>query len=156
MSINLPVAVITGASSGIGAASARALSRAGYDVVVGARRIGRLEEVAAECGGVAMELDVTDQDSVNEFAARIDRCDVLVNGAGGALGAESVLEASVDDWQWMYDTNVLGTLRVTQALLPQLIDSGDGQIINIGSMWGKVGASCEVPYSAAKAGVKPA
>lgn len=153
MTINPPVAVITGASSGIGAASARALARAGYDVVIGARRIGRLEEVAVECGGVAVELDVTDQDSVSEFAARIERCDVLVNSAGGALGAEPVLEANVDDWQWMYDTNVLGTLRVTKALLPKLVDSGDGQIINIGSIAAREAYQGGAGYNVAKFGV---
>lgn len=153
MPISTPVAVITGASSGIGAASARALARAGYKVVLGARRLDLLEEVAAECGGVALKLDVTDQASVDAFAARIERCDVLVNNAGGALGIQPVLEANIEDWQWMYDTNVLGTLRVTKAMLPKLIDSGDGQVINIGSIAAREAYQGGAGYNAAKFGI---
>lgn len=153
MSISTPVAVITGASSGIGAASARALARAGYHVVLGARRLDRLQAVAAECGGTALKLDVTDEVSVNAFAARIERCDLLVNNAGGALGVESVLAANIEDWQWMYDTNVLGTLRVTKALLPKLIESGDGQVINIGSIAAREAYRGGAGYNAAKFGV---
>ncbi|WP_026928758.1 SDR family NAD(P)-dependent oxidoreductase [Glycomyces tenuis] len=129
-----PVAVVTGASSGIGAASARALARAGFEVVLGARRADRLIEVAAECGGTPLPLDVTDEASVAAFASRLDRCDVLVNNAGGAFGLASVAEADLDDWQRMYDVNVLGTVRVTKALLPLLLASGDGQVITIASI----------------------
>ncbi|MDN6677587.1 SDR family oxidoreductase, partial [Corynebacterium variabile] len=152
-----PVAVVTGASSGIGAATARALAAAGYQVVLGARRIEKLTEVAEECGGTALALDVTDQRSVDAFAAAvtetIGRCDLLVNNAGGAVGTEPVAEANVDDWQWMYDTNVLGTLRVTKALLPMLVASGDGQVMTIGSIAAREPYRGGAGYNAAKHGV---
>lgn len=152
-----PVAVVTGASSGIGAATARALSSAGYQVVLGARRIEKLAAVAEESGGTAIALDVTSQESVDAFAAAVTdtfgRCDLLVNNAGGAVGTESVAEASVDDWQWMYDTNVLGTLRVTKALLQLLVDSGDGQVMTIGSIAAREPYRGGAGYNAAKHGV---
>ena len=146
-------AVVTGASSGIGAATARALAAAGFDVVLGARRQDLLTAVAAECGGRALPLDVTDQESVDAFAAQVGPCDLLVNNAGGALGADPVAEADVEDWRWMYETNVLGTLRVTQALLPALIASGDGQVINIGSIAAREPYRGGAGYNAAKHGV---
>lgn len=152
-----PVAVVTGASSGIGAATARALAAAGYQVVLGARRIEKLTEVAEECGGTALALDVTDQRSVDAFAVAvtetIGRCDLLVNNAGGAVGTESVAEANVGDWQWMYDTNVLGTLRVTKALLPMLVASGDGQVMTIGSIAAREPYRGGAGYNAAKHGI---
>ncbi|MEU5154683.1 SDR family NAD(P)-dependent oxidoreductase [Glycomyces sp. NPDC021274] len=129
-----PVAVVTGASSGIGAAAAKALAKAGFDVVLGARRADRLAEVAAECGGRAIVLDVTDEASVSSFAEQVERCDLLVNNAGGALGLESIATADLELWQRMYDVNVLGTIRITKALLPKLIDSGNGQVVVIGSI----------------------
>lgn len=150
MTISSPVAVVTGASSGIGAASARALAGAGFDVVLGARRLDKLAKVAADCGGTAHVLDVTDPASVKDFAAMIERCDLLVNNAGGAIGSDSVLEAKEEDWLWMYETNVLGTLRVTQALLPKLLDSGDGQVINIGSVAAREPYQGGAGYNAAK------
>ena len=128
MSRTAPVAVVTGASSGIGAASARALAGAGFDVVLGARRLDLLTEVADGCGGRAARLDVTDSASVAAFAAGIERCDLLVNNAGGALGSDAIADAEDQDWQWMFDVNVLGTLRVTRALLPKLIASGGGPV----------------------------
>ncbi|EME16719.1 SDR family NAD(P)-dependent oxidoreductase [Rhodococcus triatomae] len=128
------VAVVTGASSGIGEATARTLAAQGFHVVVGARRLDRLERLANDIGGTALELDVTDEDSVDAFAAVVPRVDVLVNNAGGAKGLASVLDADLDDWRWMWETNVLGTLRVTRALLPKLIDSGDGLIVTITSV----------------------
>lgn len=127
-------AVITGASSGIGAATARALAAAGFEVIVGARRLQRLEELAAEIGGRAIELDVTEPDSVREFVAALPRCDVLVNNAGGALGLEPVGEADEEKWRWMYEANVLGTMRLTRALLPALIASGDGHVVGVTSI----------------------
>ena len=125
-------AVITGASSGIGAATARAL--AGYRIVLGARRLDRLEALAAEIGGEAIGLDVADPDSVTAFAERIDACDVLVNNAGGALGLDSVSEADEEKWRQMYEANVLGTMRMTRALLPQLVASGDGHVVGVTSI----------------------
>lgn len=128
------VAVVTGASSGIGAATARELARAGFEVVVGARRVDRLEELAAEIGGTALPLDVTDQESVDAFVARVPRCDVLVNNAGGAKGMATVADAVEDDWRWMWETNVIGTLRMTKALLPKLVESGDGHVLTVTSV----------------------
>ena len=128
------VAVVTGASSGIGEATARVLAAAGYHVVVGARRLDRIEALAAEIGGTGYPLDVTDDESVAAFVAHLDRVDVLVNNAGGAKGVASVAEADLDDWRWMWETNVLGTLRLTKALLPALIASGDGLIVTVTSL----------------------
>src|SRR5271166_4096392 len=120
------VAVVTGASSGIGAASAARLAEAGYHVVLTARRADRLEQVAAQIadkGGSAAvhELDVTDRPAVDALAAGLDRCDVLLANAGGAVGADTIADSSADDWQAMFNVNVLGTLNVTKALLPKLI-----------------------------------
>ncbi len=131
-----PVAVITGASSGIGAATARALARHGYDLVLGARRADRLEALADELGaGVrAMRLDVSEPESVAAFCADIDHCEVLVNNAGGALGAERIEEADEAKWLTMYESNVMGTMRMTKALLPLLIASGNATVVNVGSV----------------------
>ncbi|GAC70181.1 putative oxidoreductase [Gordonia soli NBRC 108243] len=128
------MAVVTGASSGIGAATARALAAAGYQVVLGARRIDRVNALAEEIGGLGRQLDVTDEASVEAFVAGLDRVHVLVNNAGGAKGLDPVATADLDDWRWMWETNVLGTLRVTKALLPALVDSGDGLIVTITSI----------------------
>ncbi|MHA6792416.1 SDR family NAD(P)-dependent oxidoreductase [Pseudonocardia bannensis] len=129
-----PVAVVTGASSGIGAATARRLADEGFAVVLGARRLHRITELAAAIGGTAIRLDVTDPESVEAFAAAVPEARLLVNNAGGAKGLEPVAEANEDDWRWMYEVNVLGTLRVTQALLPALLASGDGHIITVTSI----------------------
>ncbi|NKX87826.1 SDR family NAD(P)-dependent oxidoreductase [Nocardia coubleae] len=127
-------AVVTGASSGIGEATARELAKQGYHVYVGARRFDRVQRLAEEIGGTALELDVTSEDSVRGFTDAVERVDVLVNNAGGAKGLAPVLEADLDDWRWMWETNVLGTLRVTKALLPKLIASGDGLIVTVTSI----------------------
>lgn len=129
-----PVAVITGASSGIGAATATRLAAEGFDVVVGARRLDRLRAVAEPLGALALTLDVTDPASVEAFCAQIPDCSLLVNNAGGALGRDPIAEADEDDWQAMYDSNVLGVLRMTKALLPKLVASGDGHVVTIGSI----------------------
>ncbi|WP_109528894.1 MULTISPECIES: SDR family oxidoreductase [Nocardia] len=128
------IAVVTGASSGIGAATARTLAAQGCHVYVGARRLDRLKDLADEIGGTALELDVTSDESVTRFADAIEAADVLVNNAGGAKGMSTVADADLDDWRWMWETNVLGTLRVTKALLPKLIASGDGLIVTITSV----------------------
>ncbi|MEU4572101.1 SDR family NAD(P)-dependent oxidoreductase [Nonomuraea sp. ATR24] len=144
-------AVVTGASSGIGEATARRLAAEGYDVVAGARRRDRLDKLAAETPGIrAVTLDVTSQESVDALAASLDRCDVLVNNAGGALGLEPVAGGRLDDWQRMYDTNVLGSLRLTQALLPKLVDSGDGVLVMLTSTAGLVSYEGGGGYCAAK------
>ena len=145
-----PVAVVTGASSGIGAASARSLAKAGYHVVVGARRRDLLDALAAEIGGTALALDVTDQASVEAFAAAIPRCNVLLNNAGGAKGLDPIAEAKVEDWQWMYEVNVIGTLRVTKALLPALIASGAGHVVVMSSTAGHIVYEGGAGYTAAK------
>lgn len=131
---NLGTAIVTGASSGIGAATARHLAKAGFRVVLGARRRDRLTAVAEATGGVALPLDVTDQSSVDEFVAAAGPCRVLVNNTGGAKGLEPVASADEDHWRWMWETNVLGTLRLTKALLPTLIASGDGHVVTITSV----------------------
>lgn len=131
---NKRVAVITGASSGIGAATARNLAAQGFHVVAVARRADRIEALASEIGGTAIVADVTDQASVETLASKLDRVDVLVNNAGGARGLAPVAEAELEHWQWMWETNVIGTLRVTRALLPKLIDSGDGLIVTVTSV----------------------
>lgn len=126
-------AIVTGASSGIGAATATALAEDGWQVIVAARRKDKIEKMAADIGGTAVELDVSSDESVANLAAQVDRVDLLVNNAGGAKGMDPVAEASLEDWQWMFDVNVLGTVRVTKALLDKLIAS-EGHIINTVSM----------------------
>ena len=129
-------AVVTGASSGIGAATALRLGEEGFDVVLGARRLERVEEVAARCGGRALQLDVTDRHSVAELAATLGDVHVLVNNAGVGLGLETVGELDQEHLRAMWETNVLGLVNVTKALLPQLEDSGGGHIVNVGSVAG--------------------
>jgi hypothetical protein len=129
-----PVAVVTGASAGIGEATARILAAQGFHVVSVARRADRINTLAAEIGGTAVVADVTDDAAVDELAAGLHRVDVLINNAGGAKGLEPVAEADLEHWRWMWETNVLGTLRVTRALLPKLIDSGDGLVVTVTSI----------------------
>ncbi|MET9201060.1 SDR family NAD(P)-dependent oxidoreductase [Gordonia sp. NPDC003585] len=128
------IAVVTGASSGIGAATARQLAKQGYHVVLGARRVDRVKALADEIGGTGRQLDVTDEDSVAQFVDGLDSVNVLVNNAGGAKGLDPVANADLDDWRWMWETNVLGSLRITKALIPALIASGDGLIVSITSI----------------------
>jgi NADP-dependent 3-hydroxy acid dehydrogenase YdfG len=127
-------AIVTGASSGIGAATARAMAADGYRVIVGARRLDRLEALAEEIGGRAMALDVAEPESVAAFVAEVPSCDVLVNNAGGALGLDPVAEADEEQWRRMYEANVLGTMRMTRALLPKLVQSGDGHVVAVTSI----------------------
>ena len=128
------IAVVTGASSGIGEATAKTLAAQGFHLVVTARREDRITALADELGGTAVVTDVTDDGSVAALANQLSRVDVLVNNAGGARGLEFVADADLEHWRWMWETNVLGTLRVTRALLPKLIDSGDGLIVTITSI----------------------
>jgi NADP-dependent 3-hydroxy acid dehydrogenase YdfG len=144
------IAVVTGASSGIGAATARALSAEGFEVVLGARRLARLEKIASEAGGRAVELDVTDPGSVEELVAGLPRCDLLVNNAGGALGLDPIAEADEEQWRRMYEANVLGTMRMTQALLPRLTESGDGHVVAVTSIAGFESYRGGAGYIAAK------
>jgi NADP-dependent 3-hydroxy acid dehydrogenase YdfG len=157
------VAVITGASSGIGAASARALAADGWHVVVGARRVDRIEKLAAEIGGRAHPLDVSDTASVDAFVAFVHEVAevsavpgrrLLVNNAGGALGLAPVADADEEQWRAMYETNVLGVVRVTQRLLPALEASGDGHVVTIGSIAGEDPYPGGAGYNAAKFAVR--
>jgi NADP-dependent 3-hydroxy acid dehydrogenase YdfG len=151
------VAVVTGASSGIGAATAVRLAEAGYQVVAAARRSDRIEALAEQIRGKggqaeARTLDVTDRAAVDALAASLDRCDVLVANAGGAVGGDQIADASPDDWRAMYEVNVLGTLNVTQALLPALVASGAGTVVVMGSTAGFVAYEGGGGYVAAKHG----
>ncbi|MGW2239849.1 SDR family NAD(P)-dependent oxidoreductase [Streptomyces sp. NPDC001759] len=135
------IAVVTGASSGIGAATARQLAAAGYRVVLTARREDRIEALAKEINeaghqATAYRLDVTDRAAVDEFATAFRKIGVLVNNAGGALGADPVATGDPADWRTMYETNVIGTLNLTQALLPKLVASGDGTVVVVSSTAG--------------------
>jgi NADP-dependent 3-hydroxy acid dehydrogenase YdfG len=148
-------AVVTGASSGIGAATARALAAAGFRVTCAARRAERIEALAAEIGGVAVACDVTSAESVRSLAEALgDTLHVLVNNAGGAFGSDPVESADPDDWRAMYEVNVIGLLHVTQAMLPALRASGDGLIVNMGSTAGRVAYEGGGGYTAAKHGTQ--
>lgn len=147
------VAVVTGGSAGIGAAAARALANDGWHVVVAARRLDKCEAIAKEIGGVAAELDVTDQVSVDKLAAQLERVDLVVNNAGGAKELDFLRDASDADWEWMFDTNVMGTMRVTRALYPQL-KASQGLVINIGSVAGTDAYKGGSGYNAAKYGLR--
>lgn len=131
---NERVAVVTGASAGIGAATAKTLAAQGFHVICAARRADRIKAVADEIGGTAVVTDVTDPASVARLADSLDRVDVLVNNAGGARGLEPIAEADIENWRWMWEANVMGTLHVTRALLPKLIESGDGLIVTVTSI----------------------
>ncbi|EST30664.1 SDR family NAD(P)-dependent oxidoreductase [Streptomyces roseochromogenus] len=151
------IAVVTGASSGIGAATARQLAEAGYRVVLTARRKDRIEALAEELtkaghSATAYPLDVTDRTAVDEFATAFQTIGVLVNNAGGALGADPVATGDPADWRTMYETNVIGTLNVTQALLPKLVASGDGVIVVVSSTAGHGTYEGGAGYVAAKHG----
>ena len=129
-------AVVTGASSGIGAATVRRLRAEGWDVVATARRADRLEALADETGASTIVADVTDDADVARLAAQVadgGPLDALVNNAGGAFGLDPVESADLDHWRQMYELNVLGTLRVTQALLPQLREDDGGDIVVVTS-----------------------
>ncbi|MGY1635264.1 SDR family oxidoreductase [Geodermatophilus sp. SYSU D00742] len=143
-------AVVTGASSGIGAATARRLAAEGFDLVLGARRMDRLTALAEEIGARALPLDLTDPDSVATFVGALDGVDVLVNNAGGAFDAAPVAEADLDSWARTYDVNVLGTVRLTKALLPALIASGAGDLLFVGSTAGLISYEGGASYTASK------
>ncbi|MHC8424376.1 SDR family NAD(P)-dependent oxidoreductase [Streptomyces sp. NB004] len=149
------IAVVTGASSGIGAATARQLAAAGYRVVLTARRKDRIEALAEEIEAAGHQattypLDVTDREAVDEFATAFKTIGVLVNNAGGALGADPVATGDPEDWRRMYETNVLGTLNLTQALLPKLEASGDGTVVVVSSTAGFATYEGGAGYVAAK------
>lgn len=149
-----PIAVVTGASSGIGHATARRLAAEGFRVVAAARRIDRLVALCEQIDGVAVECDITDGAAVDRLVAEVDALGgevrVLVNNAGGALGLDPVAEADLSDWQRMYEVNVLGTVRVTKGLLPYLKTSGVGSIVIISSTAGLAVYEGGGGYTAAK------
>jgi NADP-dependent 3-hydroxy acid dehydrogenase YdfG len=146
------VALVTGASSGIGEATVRALAATGFETVSAARRVERCEALAAEVGGRAIELDVTDPGSVERLAAELPVVDAVVHSAGGALGLEPVSEADEERWRQMFESNVLGIARVTKALLPALRDGVDPSIVIIGSIAGVEVYEGGGGYTAAKHG----
>lgn len=151
-------AVVTGASSGIGAATARALHAEGFHVVCAARRTERVEALATEIDGTAVTCDVTDADSVRALVAAVETLggalDVLVNNAGGAFGSAPVAEADVEAWRRMYDVNVIGLVQVTRALLPALLAAPAGIVCNVGSTAGRIAYEGGGGYTAAKHGTQ--
>lgn len=148
------VAVVTGASSGIGRASARALANAGFDVVCAARRTDRVEELAQEIGGRAVTCDVTNADDVAHLAEVAGpNVAVLLVNAGGALGSEAVESADLDLWRKMFEVNVIGATRTIQALLPAL-EAAHGCLITIGSTAGLIAYEGGGGYCAAKHGIR--
>ncbi|HEY7988509.1 MAG TPA: SDR family NAD(P)-dependent oxidoreductase [Lapillicoccus sp.] len=147
-----PVAVVTGGGSGIGAATAARLHGDGFDVVVTGRRQDRLDAVVAELGGATrgVVMDVTDAASVSTAAREIGACDVLVNNAGGALGTDQVDRGDAAEWREMFDSNVVGTLQVTQAFLPALRDSPRATVVVVTSIAAEVVYPGGAGYTAAK------
>jgi len=152
------VAVVTGASSGIGEATARGLKTAGFAVVLGARREDRLMAVARELGGRGLPLDVRDAASIEAFveaiAAEYGQVEILVNNAGLAAGLQPLAEGNDDDWVQMMETNVLGLLRVTKAMLPLLRRAPQAHIVNLGSVAGFEVYPGGVGYTASKHAVR--
>ena len=149
-----PIAVVTGASSGIGAATARTLAAQGYEVICAARREELLREVADEIGGHVQVCDVTDDESVAALAEAVGpRLELLVNNAGGALGLSPVAEADLENWQKMYEMNVLGPARVTRALVPALLaaEGGRGQVVFVTSVAAEGGYEGGAGYCGVKA-----
>lgn len=151
------IAVVTGASSGIGRATAQLMAATGWTVYAVARRAERLEELARDCGVHPVALDITDRDAVAEQAARIldesgGQLDALVNISGGALGLDSVADADPDGWQAMFDLNVVGTLNMVKAFLPALRANGQGTVLNLTSTAAEAGYEGGAGYNAAKFG----
>lgn len=144
------VAVVTGASSGIGAATARRLAADGFEVFAAARRRDRLDALCAEIDARPVTLDVTDPESVAALAAQVGEVNILVNNAGLALGVDPVATADPDDWRRMYEVDVIGVLRVIQALLPGLVASGRGHVVVMGSTAGRIVYEGGGGYTAAK------
>jgi NADP-dependent 3-hydroxy acid dehydrogenase YdfG len=152
-----PVAVVTGASSGIGAATAVALGRRGYQIVAGARRLTRVRRVVGDLG-MALPLDVTDLKSIDTFVGEVSkafgRIDVLVNNAGLALGLNPIAQARDEDWIGMWEVNVLGLMRMTRACLPLLRKAKHGHIVNMGSIAGFEVYKGGAGYTASKHAVR--
>ena len=150
MSERARIALVTGASSGIGEATVRALAAEGFETVAAARRLERCERLAAEVGGKALRLDVADAGAVAALAEQLPDVDVVVHSAGGALGLEPIEHADEGKWQEMWESNVAGVMRVTKALLPALRAGRDPQIVIIGSVAGVEAYEGGGGYTAAK------
>lgn len=148
-------ALVTGASSGIGAATAQRLSAEGWHVYALARRAEKLERLAEQEGIIPLVCDVTDTEQVAQVLQRVTDdggIDTLINNAGGALGVDPVGEARSEDWQWMFEVNVLGTLNITQAFLPMLRSHGEATILNLTSTAGLAAYEGGAGYNATKSG----
>lgn len=151
--VHKKAALVTGASSGIGEATVRALATAGWTVFAVARRADRLEALAAETGAIAIPADISTDDDVSRLLARVTEAggiDTLVNIAGGARGADRIAEASTEDWDWMYRVNVLGTMKLTRTFLPMLRANGEGTVLNLTSTAGLAAYEGGGGYNAAK------
>lgn len=151
---NGKVAVVTGASTGIGEATVRRLRESGWTVYAVARRAERLEELARETGASAAPTDITDQAQVDALRDRVlgeqGTVDAILNISGGARGTDTVADAKDEDWQWMYDVNVMGTLRVVRAFLPTLRANGEGTVLNLTSIAAQRAYEGGAGYNAAK------
>lgn len=151
---NGKVAVVTGASTGIGEATVRRLRESGWTVYAVARRAERLEELARETGASAAPTDITDQAQVDALRDRVlgeqGTVDAILNISGGARGTDTVADAKDEDWQWMYDVNVMGTLRVVRAFLPALRANGEGTVLNLTSIAAQRAYEGGAGYNAAK------
>lgn len=151
---NGKVAVVTGASTGIGEATVRRLRESGWTVYAVARRAERLEELARETGASAVPTDITDQAQVDALRDRVlgeqGTVDAILNISGGARGTDTVADAKDEDWQWMYDVNVMGTLRVVRAFLPALRANGEGTVLNLTSLAAQRAYEGGAGYNAAK------
>jgi NADP-dependent 3-hydroxy acid dehydrogenase YdfG len=160
MTSSQPSALVTGATSGIGRATARHLVSDGWKVFAAARRTEKLDSLAQECEHlsgtlIAVATDVTDDDSIDALYETVQSqggIDTLLNIAGGAMGAEPIAEAEISDWEWMIETNVLGSLRVIKKFLPMLRAHGEGTILNLTSTAGTVAYEGGAGYNAAKFG----
>jgi len=148
-------ALVTGASSGIGEATVRALRADGWTVFAVARRADRLAALESETGAVAIPADIAEDDDVSRLLAQVTEAggvDTLINIAGGARGADKVADASTEDWEWMYRVNVLGTMKLTRAFLPMLRATGEGTVLNLTSTAGLDAYEGGGGYNAAKFG----
>ncbi|WP_129658460.1 SDR family oxidoreductase [Rothia uropygialis] len=150
------IAVVSGASSGIGRETARQLAEQGWTIYAVARRLERLEELAKETGVIPHSLDVTDREAVEELAERVieeqGTVDALLNISGAAIGVDPVASGNPGDWKQMFDLNVIGTLNMTQAFLPALRANGQGTVMNLTSTAAEAGYEGGGGYNAAKFG----
>ncbi|GAB2741969.1 SDR family oxidoreductase [Arthrobacter bambusae] len=151
--VQTKTAVVTGASTGIGEATVRALAADGWKVFAVARRAERLEALGAESGAVPFAADITNDDDVAALLSAVTEAggaDTLINIAGGARGADTLANAQTEDWDWMYQVNVLGTLKLTRAFLPMLRANGEGTVLNLTSTAGFTAYEGGGGYNAAK------